>query len=307
MGGGGASRRYFASDRLELEKVVEQSQNDLKHQALESGINDYLQSLLAVLNERDAQAIQDQLDKIVEALGDAVEIDRLMFGGSVAKHTYVDGLSDVDALVILDSDRYSGKSATQILSTFHRLLKNELSTAVYSKIEKGQMAVTVTLRDGTELQLVPALKSGKIVSVPDRKTGGWIATDPKSFQKQLTAQNARLNGTLVPAIKLVKSVISGLPDQKQIGGYHVEALAIDAAKMHVGPMTVKSVVTQFFKHAAERVLSPISDVTGQSSHIDSGLGSANSNKRRIVADAFAALGRKLEAASTVDQWKAAFE
>jgi hypothetical protein len=305
--GGGGGRGYFPSTPAELHKIVEQSQNDLKRQAVEREIGEYLQSLLSTINERDAKATREALDKIAKVIQEAVEIDQLLFGGSVAKHTFVDGLSDVDALVVLDADANSGKTANQVLGRMFREIKDGLSSAIYKDVSKGQMAVTVTLRDGTEIQLVPALKSGNTVSVPDRRTGGWIPTDPKSFQKQLTSHNAKLGGVLVPAIKLVKSVIGALPEPKQISGYHVEALAIDAAKAYSGSANVKAMVTHIFKHAAERVLSPMSDVTGQSTAIDSNLGAANSNPRRIVADALAAVGRKLEAASSMDQWKNVFD
>ena len=110
----------------------------------------------------------------------------------------------------------------------------------------------------------------------------------------------------MPAIKLMKSVIGDLPDQKRISGYHVEALAVDAFMNYSGPNTVKAVTTHLLKHAAERVLSPVSDITGQSSAIDKDLGPPNSLTRRIVADALAAVGRKLDAASTVEQWKTVF-
>ena len=187
MGGSGGG--YFPSRPQELQNLIQQSQQDTKRQALEGEINEYLLSLLAVLNERNSQSTREQLDKILNVLSEAIDAERLLFGGSVAKHTYVDGLSDVDALVILDGDKYAQKSSSQVLGALYRHLKNELSTSVYTEIRKGEMAVTVTLRDGTELQLVPALKMGKTVSVPNR-SGDWITTDPKAFQKQLTPEQA---------------------------------------------------------------------------------------------------------------------
>jgi hypothetical protein len=266
-----------------------------------------LRTLLAVLNQRDAKATQTRLDEIAKVLSDAIEFDRLMFGGSVAKHTFVDGLSDVDALVVLDAASYADKTPSQVLGSMQRRLRNELSSSIWQDIRKGEMAITVVLRDGSEVQLVPAMQSGKTMKVPERGTSGWVSTDPKAFQSQLTQSNAKLGGTLVPAIKLVKSAIGNFPDQKRIGGYHVEALAVEAAKSFTGPNTVKAVVTHIFKYGAARVLSPIGDVTGQSTSIDSGLGSAHSNQRRVVADAMAAVGRRLDAASSVEQWKAVLE
>jgi hypothetical protein len=306
MGGSGGGS-YFPSSPRDVRDLIDQSQKDASQKALEADVAAYLQSLLTRLNNRDSKETQGKLDAVLKALGDAVDVEKLLFGGSVAKHTYVDGLSDVDALVLLDPKKYANQPPSKVLATLARQLKKELPSSLYKNIRKGDMAVTVTLRDGTELQFVAAMRSKTSVDVPNRAGNGWISTNPKSFQNQLTKQNQRLGGTLVPAIKLMKSLIGELPDKKQIGGYHVEAMAVAAAKDYSGPQSVKGMITHLFKVGSQRVLSPITDVTGQSRSIDSDLGPANSNARRVVGGALAAIGRKLDGASTLGQWKRIFE
>jgi len=115
-----------------------------------------------------------------------------------------------------------------------------------------------------------------------------------------------LNSSLVPTIKLVKSLVADLPKQQQITGYHVEALALDAARRYRGTMIPKSLLMHVLGHAAERVSSPIRDVTGQSRNVDDYLGAANSPQRRLVSQALSAIRRRLEAATSVAQWTAMF-
>jgi len=44
----------------------------------------------------------------------AIDVDRQLFGDSVAKHPYVDGLSDVDALVVVDAPSVCRASSSNI-------------------------------------------------------------------------------------------------------------------------------------------------------------------------------------------------
>ena len=78
-------------------------------------------------------------------------------------------------------------------------------------------------------------------------------------------------------------------------------------KGYDGKKTPKAMLTHFCEKAAKRVMQPMKDITGQSSSVDTDLGSARSDSRRIVADALAGMARKLKAASTVDQWKQILE
>ena len=58
-----------------------------------------LGELLASANSRDVSLDQERLDYIKEELSRSLESSTdLRFGGAVAKHTYVDGLSDIDCL-----------------------------------------------------------------------------------------------------------------------------------------------------------------------------------------------------------------
>ncbi len=306
MGGGGGGG-YFPSSPGKFQKLIGEAKEQAERDRSEGEINEFLNKLLVSLNARDVDQIQEHLEKIADVLGSAFDFEQFLFGGSVAKHTFVDGLSDVDALVIIDREDLGGKSPQTILREFHKELQDKLTYDAVQKVEKGTLAVTVTYRDGTEIQLLPAIKQEKAVAIANPSGKGWNQINPKAFQRDLTRANQRLNNMLVPTIKLAKSLVSNLPQQKQLSGYHVETLAVEVFRGYDGKKTPKAMLTHFCEQASKRVLQPIKDTTGQSSSVDSDLGKARSNQRRVVSDALAGVARKLKAAGSVSQWKKLLE
>jgi Second Messenger Oligonucleotide or Dinucleotide Synthetase domain len=300
MGGSGG---YFPSGRRNIDNLLDQTESTEIELEKTSKINKYLQSLLIDLNKRDAQEIKNHLDDIKNAVGDEIELDDFLFGGSVAKHTYVDGLSDVDVLAIVNKDKWRDKNPQFILNIMERYLKNKLGADKFESISKGKLAITIYYKDKTELQILPALRTRQKIFIADPKTKGWNETKPKAFMTKLSQLNQQLNGTLIPVIKIAKSIIAKLPEQKQPTGYHLENLAARIFTNYNEAPTYKSMLHHFFKKAGFEVLKPIHDVTGQSRTVDSDLGAANSNERRIVADGFASIERKLNASYSEEQWK----
>jgi hypothetical protein len=302
MGGGGGDR-YTGPTSEQVLKKVEQAR-DKEKERLNGHVNELLDDLLAHFNARDREKVSERLDRISELLGEAAELDALLLGGSVAKHTSVNGLSDVDALVILDRQRVSGDSPESLINAFHNLLWDKLPRSQVEGVDKGHLAVTVKYHDGQEIQLLPALRSGQTVSIgaPDGKS--WHETKPRSFERALTSANSRMNQALVPTIKLVKSIVADLPPQKQLTGYHIEALAVDAAKTYDGPKVPRTLLLHMLGHSATRVLHPIADITGQSRTVDAYLGDANSVRRRNTSQTLSTIKRRLDAAASLGQWRA---
>src|SRR2546426_11676910 len=100
MSGGGRAS-YFPKRPGPFQDLIRQTKEDTEQKRLESDVNEHLQKLLVKLNERDPEKVLKYLNDIVGILGEEQEVERFFFGGSVAKHTFVDGLSDIDALVVL--------------------------------------------------------------------------------------------------------------------------------------------------------------------------------------------------------------
>lgn len=300
-GGGGAN--YFPTRPDRLQALVKQTLENAERQQAESDVNAYLQQFVTKLGQRDPEKVNSYLDAIGAILGQGYEIDRFLFGGSVAKHTFVDGLSDVDALVVLDRQDLENEKPNEVLKTFFDLIDSRLTRDAVSSVRLGDLAVTVVYRDGTEIQLLPAIRYGKGVCIADSSKNEWKPINPKAFQRTLSKANQRLNFLLVPTIKLAKSILDGLPEKLRPESHHVEALTIEATKGYRGPATLKALLLHVFTAAAARVLRPIRDTTNQSKNVDEYLGRANSEKREKISLALASVSRRMNAASTIERWK----
>jgi SMODS domain-containing protein len=304
-GGGGGS--YFPADRPALQRRIREAKEQAEKQRLDADVNELIVDHLMICNQRDPKKIQEYLESIRTVLDKDCAIEQFLFGGSVAKHTDVDGLSDVDALVILDNTDLAGRSAQDLVTAFHRSLQDGLTREDVSSVERGTLAVTVTYKDGTEIQLLPALRIGDRVAIPSPSQNGWNNINPKIFQRALTGANQRMNNLLVPTIKLIKSILRGLPRESRLIPYHIESLAIEAVKGYRGPKSAKDLLLHVLQASAKRVLRPIEDLTGQSTVIDSNLGSANSPKRRNVSTAISKVLRRLNSATSAEEWRKILE
>jgi hypothetical protein len=305
MGGSGGGG--FRSSRSPSELGAE-VKRELQKAKLESDVNSLLAEQLASVNNRDVRLINERLDEIVAAVGERIEeIDRLLYGGSVAKHTYIDGLSDVDSLVVLKSSALDEDTPQALLGAMERALKQGLDMGKVDDIVKG-FALTVKYTDGNEIQLLPAVERDGRVAISDKEGTGWSFIRPKAFEQRLTAANREQDGRVVPTIKLAKAVgDASLSDMDRPGGYHMEALAVEAFRGYEGPRNNKAMLTHFFKRAAERIKQPVADVTGQSARIDETFGPANSTARQRVSSALARIAARMESATSLAEWRALFD
>jgi predicted nucleotidyltransferase len=281
----------------------------IAQQRLDADVNSYLRRELLASNDRDAEQVNERIDEIKAALSDRVsELEDLRFGGSVAKHTYVEGLSDVDLLVHLSDEHLVDYSPDEVRDKFARALKGKLSAAEVAEIRTGLRAVTVVYRDGTEIQLLPAVQRADTISISSVDGRTWQHDiRPRAFTDKLTATNRAQGGMVVPVIKLAKEIISTqIAADRQPSGYHVEALAVLTFEDYDGPKTPKAMVTHLFKRASENVSRPLEDITGQSPAVDEGLGTARSTDRHALARDLAKVASRAENAKSVDDWKSLF-
>ncbi len=306
MGGGGGSYNWNPQD---LARQVREAEKQVQSEAFQTELSGLLTTLLARFNDRDTDLVRRRLDSITNVLEKVLQgkIDQI-FGGSVAKHTYVDGLSDVDCLMILN-DTNLGESGPQVaLKELAGVLSKKLKTPV--EISTGQLAVTLRYDDGMELQLLPAVRTDSGLKIPSsRDADRWSHIDPQRFQQALTRRNNECNGKLVPTIKLAKAIIGQLPAAQQLSGYHVESLAIDAFRGYDGPKIASAMLPYFFEKAKERVLTPMTDSTGQSVHVDAYMGNANSAERINAGHILGRIAKRMANASAVGslpQWNDLF-
>lgn len=276
-----------------------------------AAVNELLADELKACNGRDAGAAATHMENLRDAISKLVEDGQLqlLFGGSVRKYTFVNGLSDVDLLVVLNDTSLADKSPDEVLAAFAERIRQRLGDRTPVKV--GALAITVTYADGIEIQLLPALRTATGLRIKDPSTGDWSnVVRPQKFAQKLTAVNQDCGGNVVPVIKLYKSLQSNFVKSNQLGGYHVESLAIEAFKEYGGPRSLKAMLLHFCDSVASRVLRPIEDRTGQSLHLDDKLGAANSVERVRIAQHVADVAARLRAADVAgdaEVWRRFFD
>jgi hypothetical protein len=309
MGGGGGGSAFSHRSPEDLRKLVLKAEKKNIDAAFEAELSQFFGDLLGGYNGRGTDTIRERLHDIREILEDQIDgaFDNL-FGGSVAKHTYVDGLSDIDSLLLVNDTALQDVSPQKALAHIERAVRRGLGDT--ATVERGRMAVTVTYRDGMVLQLLPAIRmDDDQVRVPSSRRDGWSNINPIKFQEALTRRNQECGGKLFPTIKLAKAVIGQLPESQRLSGYHVESLAIAAFRDYQGEKTTTAMLPTFFEQARELVRAPIRDSTGQSVHVDTCLGNANSEAREAASHLLGRLARRMRnasAASSTSQWQALF-
>ncbi|MBA3572744.1 MAG: nucleotidyltransferase [Pyrinomonadaceae bacterium] len=309
MGGGGSGGTFVNRSPEELRDLVRKAEDKTTVAAFEAELARLLGTLLGEYNGRDVEMVQNRLDDLKTALEGSIEgtFDQL-FGGSVAKHTYVDGLSDIDSLILINDTDLEGKSPEIALARMGKTIQRHLGGQ--ATVSHGRMAVTVAYGDGMVIQLLPAIRTNDgHVKVPSSRTGDWSKINPVTFQEALTRRNRECGGKLVPTIKLAKAINGQLPEAQRLSGYHMESLGIAIFRNYAGEKTTSAMLPTFLERARELVLSPIHDSTGQSVHVDGYLGPANSDARQAASHLLGRLARRMRnatAAGSTAQWQALF-
>ena len=294
---------YFGDTIKSPAEIRDEAERAASNTAFDREVNDLLGKRLATVNDRDPVLTRERLDHILDVLGAGLE-DRLetQMGGSLSKHTYLEGLSDVDTLVLLSNADLIDRAPGEVRSRFADILRAKLAMTGVSEIAEGTLAVSVRYDDGSVIQLLPAVRTGSDIRISDPTGQRWSQIRPQDFAKRLTRANEAMAGRLVPVIKLAKLIVSSFPEERRLSGYHIESLAIDAFRGFAGSMTYKVMLQHFFARAAQRVRAPMSDSTGQSVHVDDDLGAVDSLSRRLAADSLGAVARRMATSRSVQDW-----
>jgi hypothetical protein len=304
MGGSGSGGSEYRVDPDAAARRLRDAEEASRDAQTDAEVNSLLSRRLLEVNRRNNEEVASRLEEIQAALASQIEgVDRLLFGGSVSKQTYVEGLSDVDSLLVLKSDDYGGLKPDQVLAKLQQALESKLDRGQASRIKQGQLSVTVEYKDGLEVQLLPAVERQSGLSIKSASGDRWTTIDPKSFAERLSKVNQSQAGAVVPAIKLAKSILAIQPVTPTPGGYHLEALAVAAFENYSGPRNPKAMVTQLFDSATKNVRRPIVDVTGQSGHVDEYLGNADSAERRTMSSGLGAIAKRMKNAPNADAWR----
>ena len=255
--------------------------------ASDDQINGWLRNWLRDYNDRDTEGINRHIQVLRDAL-EQTNFDVLptRFGGSLSRHTYVDGLSDVDVLARINDSTYSGQSPRAVIQKMAQLIQQRLPN---TEVRHGDLAVTVEYSDGLEIQVLPAIRTraGYRIANPIRNKWSGVI-HPERFAQKLTQINRANRGQVIPAVKLTKALAHRLirSNREKITGYHIESLAVEAFRNYRGPTDLKSMVKHLTNYSATAVHQPIRDSTGQSRYVDDYMGGQGSAARQRAAANF---------------------
>lgn len=307
MGGSGGSYSWSSSSSSEdISQMLKRAGESTDTSSYHLEVNSLLQNVLKDFNDRDTEATQQHLNVIKEAIEREIEnsVD-LLFGGSIWKNTFINGLSDVDTLVLVNNTSLERSSPQEVLAYFAKQIQQRLPN---TDVSVGKLAVTVRYSDGQEIQILPTIRTASGLRISNPEEGKWSnVVRPDSFARKLTAVNQEFSGKVVPTIKLFKAVVKDiLPKDLKISGYHAESLAIEAFKNYQGSRTYKDMLTHLCREATNLVKSPIKDKTGQSLHVDDSLGEANSQARTRTSAYLGRLTKKIETGDklkSIEKWQ----
>lgn len=307
MGGSGG---LFGGDYNpeKYRKILKRTSEETRDSQYETSVNDLLGSWLSE-RIRDPAVTEERLDRIKEVLEkEGIGSLDILFGGSVKKKTYVEGLSDVDTLLCVNRTDLLGMSPVELKKYFKQRL-DEAGLRDVDDIRLGDLAITLTYNNGDEIQLLPAIREGDGYRIPKEGTKGWSnIVKPEVFSKTLSAVNIQNNNGVIPAIKMAKGIIAQFPPDQRITGYHLESIAIEAFKKYPAdaPKTRKAMLEYLFEQGSKIVMTPIKEKTGQSSWVDEDFGEANSPARKQVSYLMSRISNKMKNADElgiVDSWE----
>ena len=119
--------------------------------------NHYCEQLLTEHKRRNGQRVSQRLEEIRGVLGHAgYGMVQTKFGGSAKRGTYVTGLSDVDALLIVNQTGLDSRPPSETIELVRDVIQGHFRDIA---VTAGKLAVTVTYANGPELQLLPAIRT----------------------------------------------------------------------------------------------------------------------------------------------------
>lgn len=295
---GGGRQNWHGRWITEPRELVDDAEDETEERYSATEIEQHLSDELIEVNAHDYDSIDSHRKSIEDALNAEFEVERIRFGGSHARSTDVVELSDVDILVSLDNPSDLPSSSNELIALLAQRLRQRFPR---SSISEGRMAVTLAFSDGIEVQVLPAFRHGDTYKIPDANSSGWTTSNPTAYSRKLSGINAKCNGQVVPAIKLLKHLfaINGIG----MKSYHVENMAIKAFEHFSGPYSNRNMLRHFVNISKTLVNQRIADPAGQSVDVSAYLTSEGRNQ---LSRTLARLETKLQS-NSIGTWKELFQ
>lgn len=177
-----------------------------------------------------------------------------------------------------------------------------MARQLHNQVRAGNLAVTVNYADGTEVQVLPAIRrSTGGVRIADPGSSRWSnVAQPENFARKLVDVNQANGSRVVPTIKIAKAIADCFirRNEQKISGYHMEYLVAEAFKNYQGERGHRAMLNQLFRSSVNAAMQPIADSTGQSRCVDEYLGEARSSPRRRASTHFGQMRGRVNSCQT---------
>ena len=202
MGGSGGGGYFSESPPQRVREALRREEEATDSQIFDTNVAREIGEILSEYNKRDSDAVRRAIDRSRRALESEIEDATItpVFGGSVRKHTYVNGISDVDSLFVLKGEGIAERSPGEVLDQFEGALRARFPDA---EVTRDNIAVGLEL-EGIKLELLPAIRKEGATHISSASHDRWSEIRPESFFAKLSEVNDRNGAKVVPTIKIAK-------------------------------------------------------------------------------------------------------
>lgn len=167
-------------------------------------------------------------DRITGLLADAFTTLGAFATGSMVRGTGLNGVSDVDVMLVLHyGNHVKGKTPRQLLEDVREVLSKYNAKIV----KKNGQAVTLYFTTWPNVDIVPAYQiqgASEILKIPNANTGNWISTSPTTHDRAMAMLPVRRR-QLVRMVKCWNHAHSSF-----LESFHLEQIALQAGVAHDG-------------------------------------------------------------------------
>ena len=216
----------------------------------------------------------------------------IVHAGSVAKGTYVEGISDVDNHVRINGTSLENKRPAEVKAYIRQQLSKLPNVKSVTETSK---TVTVIYKDGTEMQYVPVIKTKNGYRVADGNRWSNVVYENR-FRRDFQRTNKKCGGRLTSLIRILKTDNASDPKSQRMSGHHIEVMANRIFKQAPASKTktLMSMYGYYQQHASRHIRHRMRDVTGQYTYVDKrSLGGPDSESRRALSRRFASRARRM--------------
>ena len=190
MPGSGGGGWFSESPPQKVGEALRQEEKATENQIFETNVAREIGERISEYNDRDADAVRTAINKVRKALENEIEDVSItpVFGGSVRKHTYVNGISDVDSLFVLKGEPAATLPPGDVLDQFEKTIRAKFPNAY---VARDNIAMGLEF-DGIKFELLPAIRREGVLHISSASQDKWSKIKPESFFAKLSKSTTRM-------------------------------------------------------------------------------------------------------------------